>query len=317
MKQQTLAGFAKYAKTTRRAQFLTDMDRVVPWRELVAVVEPHYPKGSPEGGRPPVPLERMLRIYFLQLWFNLSDPAVEEALYDSVAMREFVGLDLGSEAAPDETTVCKFRHLLERAKLGKPLLATVNAHLKAQGIKIANGTIVDATIISAPSSTKNKDQERDPEMHQTAKGKQWYFGMKAHVAVDSKTKLIHTILASAANIPDTLALPHLLHGKETRVYGDQGYQGQTAVIREIAPNARDFTNRKYRFPSGRIDEVVKAKNRTKSKVRAKVEHVIGVIKRVFGFQKTRYRGLAKNLHRLEVMAALTNVFMQRRRLLAR
>jgi IS5 family transposase len=317
MKQQTLAGFATYAKTTRRAQFLTDMDRVVPWRELVAVVEPHYPKASPEGGRPPMPLERMLRIYFLQLWFNLSDPAVEEALYDSVSMREFVGIDLGSEAAPDETTVCKFRHLLERHKLGKPLLAAVNAHLKKNGIKIANGTIVDATIISAPSSTKNKDQERDPDMHQTAKGKQWYFGMKAHVAVDSRTKLIHTILASAANIPDTMALPHLLHGKETRVYGDQGYQGQTDVIREVAPKARDFTNRKYRFPSGRIDEVVKAKNRTKSKVRAKVEHVIGVIKRVFGFQKTRYRGLPKNLHRLEVMAALTNVFMQRRRLLAR
>ena len=317
MKQQTLAGFAKYAKTTRRAQFLTDMDRVVPWAELVAVVDPHYPKDSPEGGRPPVPRERMLRIYFLQLWFNLSDPAVEEALYDSVSMREFVGIDLGSEAAPDETTVCKFRHLLERNKLGKPLLSAVNAHLKTKGIKIANGTIVDATIINAPSSTKNKDQERDPDMHQTAKGKQWYFGMKAHIAVDSKTKVIHTILASAANIPDTLALPHLLHGRETRVYGDQGYQGQTDVIREVAPNARDFTNRKYRFPSGRIDEVVKAKNRTKSKVRAKVEHVIGVIKRVFGFQKTRYRGLPKNLHRLEVMAALTNVFMQRRRLLAR
>jgi len=317
MKQQTLAGFAKYSKTTRRAKLLTDMDRVVPWAELAAVVEPHYPKVSPEGGRPPVPLERMLRIYFLQLWFNLSDPAVEEALYDSVAMREFVGIDLGSEAAQDETTVCKFRHLLERNKLGKPLLAAVNQHLRVQGIKIANGTIVDATIISAPSSTKNKDQERDPEMHQTAKGKQWYFGMRAPVGVDSKTKLIQTILASAANIPDTMALPHLLHGREMRVYGDQGYQGQTDVIREVAPNARDFTNRKYRFPSGRVDEIVKAKNRTKSKVRAKVEHVIGVIKRVFGFQKTRYRGLAKNLHRLEVMAALTNVFMQRRQLLAR
>lgn len=198
---------------------------------------------------------------------------------------------------------------LERHKLGKPLLAAVNVHLKTKGIKIANGTIVDATIISAPSSTKNKDQARDPDMHQTAKGKQLYFGMK--------TKVIHTILASAADIPDTLALPHLLHGRERRLYGDQGYQGQTALIREVAPNARDFTNRKYRFPSGRIDEVVKSKNRTKWKVRAKVEHVIGVIKRLFGFRKTRYRGLAKNLHRLEVMAALTNVFVQRRRLLAR
>jgi len=228
MKQQTLAGFAKYAKTTRRAKFLSDMDRVVPWRELVAVVEPHYPKGSAEGGRPPVPLERMLRIYFLQLWFNLSDPAVEEALYDSVAMREFVGIDLGSEAAPDETTVCRFRHLLERNRLGKPLLAAVNAHLKTHGFKIANGIIVDATIISAPSSTKNKDQERDPEMHQTATGKQWYFGMKAHVGVDSKTKLTHDpgvggervghvgIAASAARPRDTRLRRSGLPGSDGR-----------------------------------------------------------------------------------------------------
>lgn len=174
MKQQTLAGFERYGKTTRRAQFLAQMDRIVPWSDLAAVVEPFYPKVSEAGGRPPIPLERMLRIYFLQLWFNLSDPAVEEALYDSVAMRSFAGIDLGQEAAPDETTVCKFRHLLERHKLGKPLLKTVNEYLARNGIKISNGTIVDATIISAPSSTKNKQRERDPEMHQTAKGKQWY-----------------------------------------------------------------------------------------------------------------------------------------------
>lgn len=315
MKQQALGGFAKYGKTTRRAQFLAEMSQVVPWAPLVAVVEPFYPKAGPEGGRPPIPLERMLRIYFLQLWFNLSDPAVEEALYDSAAMREFAGIDLGVEAAPDETTVCKFRHLLERHDLGKVLLATVNEHLKARGIKIANGTIVDATIISAPSSTKNQDNARDPEMHQTAKGRQWYFGMKAHVGVDSRTKLIHTILVSAANVPDMLALPHLLHGRETRVWGDQGYQGQTGAIRAAAPRAADFTNRKYRFPGGRIDEAEKGRNRTKSKVRAKVEHPIGVIKRIFGFAKTRYRGLAKNRHRLEVTAALTNLFMVRRQLL--
>jgi len=315
MKQQTLSGFEKFGKTTRRARFLADMDRIIPWAELSAAVESVYPKGSDAGGRPPIPLEKMLRIYFLQLWFNLSDPAVEEALYDSVAMRSFVGIDLGSEAAPDETTVCKFRHLLERNKLGKTLLKAVNQYLHENGIKITRGTIVDATIINAPSSTKNKDGKRDPEMHQTAKGKQWYFGMKAHVGVDSKTKLIHTILASPANVSDVDALPYLLHGRETRVWGDQGYQGQREVIRRRSPRAKDFTNRKYRG-RGWVNELEKAKNRTKSQVRAKVEHSIGVIKRVFGFQKVRYRGLAKNLHRLEVTAALANLFMVRRQLLA-
>lgn len=314
MKQHTLRGFEKFGKTTRRAQFLADMEQIIPWPELTAAVRTVYPKISENGGRPPIPLERMLRIYFLQLWFNLSDPAVEEALYDSVAMRSFVGIDLGVEGAPDETTVCKFRHLLERNKLGKTLLKAVNEHLRRSGIKIANGTIVDATIIGAPSSTKNKEGKRDPEMHQTAKGQQWYFGMKAHVGVDSKTKLIHTILASAANVGDALALPHLLHGKETRVWGDQAYRGQKEAMRVAAPRARDFTNQRYRWGS-RIDEVIKATNRNKSRVRAKVEHTIGVIKRVFGFQKVRYRGLAKNLHRLEVTAALANLYMVRRRLL--
>ena len=314
MQQQTLTGFEKYSKTTRRAVFLAEMERVVPWAELCAVIEPYYPKGSPEGGRPPLPLERMLRVYFLQQWFNLGDPAVEEALYDSAAMRSFAGIDLGREAAPDETTVCKFRHLLERNKLGKQLLATVNAHLKRSGIKVSSGTIVDATIISAPSSTKNRDGERDPEMHQTAKGRQWYFGMKAHVAVDSRSKLFHTVLVSAANVADCDALPYLLHGRETRVWGDQAYQGQSEVIRRCAPAAQDCTNRRYRH-GGWIDETIKARNREKSRVRAKVEHSIGVIKRVFGFQKVRYRGLAKNLHRLEVTAALANLFMVRRQLL--
>lgn len=314
MKQQTLTGFEKYAKTTRRAQFLADMASIVPWKELEGVVEPVYPKGSEQGGRPPIGLQKMLRMYFLQLWFNLSDPAVEEALYDSTSMRSFVGIDLGVEAVPDETTICKFRHLLEKHGLGKKLLFAVNEYLRVNGIKIAKGTIVDATIISAPSSTKNKDGERDPEMHQAAKGQQWYFGMKAHIAVDSKSKLIHTILASAANVADRDALPYLLHGRETRVWGDQGYQGQTEQIRARAPYAKDFTNRKWRG-RGWVNKIDKAKNRTKSRVRAKVEHAIGVIKHVFGFQKVRYRGLAKNLHRLEVSAALANLFMHRRRLL--
>jgi transposase, IS5 family len=315
MKQQTLTGFEKYGKTTRRAQFLAEMDRLVPWAELGEAIEPIYPKGGGEaGGRPAVPLQRMLRIYFLQLWFNLSDPAVEEALYDSASMRSFVGIDLGAEPVPDETTVCKFRHLLERNGMGKVLLKAMNTYLRENGIKVGNGTIVDATIISAPSSTKNQDGKRDPEMHQTAKGKQWYFGMKAHIGVDSRTKIIHTIKASAANVADVLALPHLLHGKETRVWGDQAYRGHAETIREVAPRARDFTNQRYRFGK-RVDERIKAVNRTKSSVRSKVEHTIGVIKRVFGFQKVRYRGLAKNLHRLEVTAALANLFLVRRRLL--
>ena len=314
MKPQTLTGFERYGKSTRRERFLADMDRVIPWPELTAAVQTAYPQVSESGGRPPIPLERMLRIYFLQLWFNLSDPAVEEALYDSVSMRSFAGIDLGVESVPDETTVCKFRHLLERNKLGKTLLTAVNDHLHRSGIKIANGTIVDATIINAPSSTKNKDGKRDPEMHQTAKGRQWYFGMKAHLGVDSKTKLIHTVLASAANVGDALALPHLLHGKETRVWGDQAYRGQKEAMRAAAPRARDFTNQRYRWGS-RVDEQIKATNRTKSQVRAKVEHTIGVIKRIFGFQKVRYRGLAKNLHRLEVTTALANLYTVRRRLL--
>src|SRR5258708_24782052 len=238
MKQTTLTGFEKYGKTTRRAQFLADMDRVIPWTELSAAVQAAYPKVSENGGRPPIPLERMLRIYFLQLWFNLSDPAVEEALYDSVAMRSFVGIDLGGESAPDETTRCKFRHLLERNKLGKTLLKAVNEHLRRNGIRSANGTIVDATIIGAPSSTKNKDGKRDPEMHQTAKGKQWYFGMKAHLGLDSRTKLVHTVLPSAANVAGCHALQYLLHGKERRVRGDQAYRGQKAATRAGAPRAQ-------------------------------------------------------------------------------
>src|SRR5229473_7243237 len=208
MKQRTLAmmtGFEQYTRKTRRAIFLEEMEQVVPWRKLCALVEPHYPK--PGNGRPPVGVERMLRIYFLQQWFNLSDPAVEEALYDSTVMRQFVGIDLGCEPVPDETTVCKFRHLLEEHQLGERILGQVNLHLQAQGVRITTGTIVDATILHAPTSTKNREQQRDPEMHQTKKGKQWYFGMKAHVGVDSKTKIIHTAVATAANVADSAVLP--------------------------------------------------------------------------------------------------------------
>jgi transposase, IS5 family len=316
MKQKTLAtlGFDKYAKTTRRAAFLAEMDRVVPWAGLCALIEPAYPK--PGNGRPPVGLERMLRIYFLQHWFNLSDPAVEEALYDSSAMRAFVGIDLGREPVPDETTVCKFRHLLEAHDLGRGLFEQVARHLQAQGLKVASGTIVDATIINAPSSTKNQSGERDPEMKQTKKGNQWYFGMKAHIGVDSKTKLIHSVVATPANVHDSQVLGHLLHGAETRVWGDSAYVGQTEVIRRVAPKARDFTQAKASRNQA-LSDVERAKNRNKSKVRAKAEHPFLVIKRLFGFAKVCYRGIAKNANRLFVACALANLFMVRRTLLRR
>lgn len=314
MKQITLAAgtFEPYRKTTKRGVFLSEMNRVVPWVALLALVEPVYPKAG--NGRPPMPLERMLRIYFLQQWFDLSDPGIEEALNDSTAMCRFVGLDLGRESVPDETTICNFRHLLEAHGLGTRIFEEVAAHLQAQGLKIARGTIVDATIINAPSSTKNAAKQRDPEMHQTKKGNQWYFGMKAHVGVDSQTKLIHSVVATAANVADNSVLADLLHGEETRVWGDQAYRGSREKIRDKAPRAADFTNRRYRH-RGVVDEVQKAKNRTKSSVRAKVEHVFAVIKLKFGFTKVRYKGLAKNAHRLFVTCALANLFMARRHLL--
>jgi len=316
-KQRTLAmmtGFERYTKKTRRAMFLEEMEQVVPWGKLCALIEPHYPK--PGSGRRPKELEKMLRIYFLQQWFNLADPAVEEALYDSASLRQFAGIDLGSEPVPDETTVCKFRHLLEEQNLGEEILGTVNLHLQAKGVRITRGTIVDATLIHAPSSTKNREQSRDPEMHQAKKGKNWYFGMKAHVGVDSKTKIIHTAVATAAHVSDVAMLPDLLHGEETRVWGDGAYQGQTGVIRECAPRAQDFTQRRCRYKGQIVDEVAWTKNRTKSKVRARVEHVFQVMKLKFGFVKVRYRGLRKNGHRLFVTCALVNLFVSRRKLLA-
>ena len=217
---------------------------------------------------------------------------------------------------PDETTVCKFRHLLEENHLGEEILGTVNLHLQAKGVRITTGTIVDATLIHAPPSTKNREQSRDPEMHQAKKGKNWYFGMKAHVGVDSKTKIIHTVVATAANVSDVAVLPDLLHGEETRVWGDGAYQGQTEVIRGCAPRAQDYTQRRCRYKGEIVDEVEWAKNRTKSKVRAKVEHVFQVLKLQFGFVKVRYRGLKKNAHRLFVTCALVNLFVSRKKLLA-
>ena len=314
MKQQSLAAqsvFEKYGRKSRRELFLDEMEQVVPWPALEALVEPHYPKAG--NGRQPVGLRIMLRTYFVQQWFNLSDPGVEEALYESPALRRFVGVDLGVAPAPDETTVCRFRHLLEKHDLGGLMLEAVNVHLEAKGLRIATGTIVDATILHAPSSTKNATGQRDPEMHQTRKGSQWYFGLKAHIGVDSKEGTVHSVCTTAASVADKHMLPHLLHGKETKVWGDGGYQGQRKAIRQAAPKAKDMTCRRTRFKQY-VNELQRAKNRTKSRVRARVEHPFRILKRVFGFDKVRYRGIAKNHHRLCANFALINLYLHRKRL---
>ena len=255
----------------------------------------------------------MLRMYFVQHWFNLADEACEEALLDSTALRRFVGIDLGHERVPDGTTLLKFRRLLEKHKLGEQLFATVGQVLQDRGLKVGTGTIVDATIIGAPSSTKNADKARDPEMHQTRKGHQWYFGMKLHIGVDSRTGLAHSAVVTAANVHDKHPLPELLHGSERRVYGDSAYASQKVLIQTKAAQARDFTSQRVR-KGGEIDEAERSRNRNKSKVRARVEHVFAVVKRLWGFNKVRYRGLAKNATRSFVALGLANIYLARRHL---
>jgi IS5 family transposase len=315
MKQQTLAmaadqnaPYEQYRRPTRRDVFLATMEQIVPWAALCEVIEPHYPK--PGNGRPPVGLERMLRMYFVQHWFNLADAACEEALLDSTALRRFVGIDLGRERVPDATTLLKFRRLLEKHKLGEALFAKVGEVLQAHGLKVGTGTIVDATIIGAPSSTKNEQKKRDPEMHQTRKGQQWFFGMKLHIGVDSKTGLAHSAVVTAANVHDKHSLPDLLHGQEEEVYGDCAYASQQALIRAKAPRAADLTNRRVRKGSA-TEGLERVINRIKSKVRSRVEHVFAVVKRLWGFDKVRYRGLAKNATRSFVALGLANIFLAR------
>ena len=237
-----------------------------------------------ENGRPPVGLSIMLRVYFLQQWFNLSDPGAEEALYESPVLRRFAGVDLGRAPAPDESTILQFRHLLEKHDLGGAMLQTMNEYLESRGIRISRGTIVDATILHAPSSTKNRSGERDPEMHQTRKGKQWYFGLKAHVGVDSKQGHGHSVCTSAASVADKHMLPDLLHGDECKVWGDGAYQGQGEAIRQAAPRAQDMTSRRVKYKNF-VDELQKAKNRVKARVRAKVEHPFRILKRIFSWEK--------------------------------
>ena len=306
MRQTTLAtgGFDAHAKTTRKAAFVARMDKLMPWEALLALIEPHYPKAG--NGRPPRSMSSMLRMYCIANWFNLADEACEDALYDIEAFREFCGVDLGREGVPDATTLLHFRRLLETHKLGEAIFAKVGELLLANGLKLCGGTIVDATIIAAPSSTKNKDKARDPEMHQTKKGNQWHFGMKAHIGVDSASGLVHSASVTAANVHDSQQLPHLLHGQETRLYGDSAYAGQKEVLKALAPKAKDFTNKRA-YRNKPLSERDKEVNTTKSQTRAKVEHPFLPLKRLWGFAKVRYRGLAKNANRVFAMLALINI----------
>jgi IS5 family transposase len=314
------AEFAQKKKTTRRERFLNEMEVVVPWAKLVAGIEPFYFKG--ERGRKPVGLERMLRMYFLQQWYTLADEALEDALYDSQAMRGFVGIDLSVEAVPDATTLLKFRRILERHALPQKILEEVNAHLSQQKLLMREGTIVDATIIAAPCSTKNSEGKRDPEMHQTKKGNQWYFGMKAHVGADAESGLVHTVIGTAANVADVQCAPELLHGEEKVAYADAGYTG-VEKREEAAGQAGRRTwevavkrGKIKRMAEGEIKEVSRQIEHLKAKVRAKVEHAFHVVKNLFGYRKVRYRGLSKNTAQLHTLFALANLVLAKRKLLA-
>ena len=324
MKQMSLdtTGFERKTKRTRKREFLDEMNLVVPWAELVSLIAPHSPTRSAKGGRPPFAVETMLRIHFLQQWFNLSDPAMEEALYDTPMFREFAGLDMGEDRLPDESTILRFRHLLEAHNLSLQILATVNATLMAKGLLLKQGTVVDATLIAAPSSTKNHDGERDPEMHQTKKGNQWHFGMKAHAGVDADSGLVHSVATTAANAHDVTQAHALLHGEETDVFADSGYRG-VEKREEIQAQHPDVNWHIAMMPGKRkmldketpMGAVLEKLEQAKASIRAKVEHPFRVIKRQFGFVKVKYRGLAKNTANLVTLFALSNLWMVRKRLL--
>ena len=316
MKQSDL-GLKLSTKRTRKREFLDEMRRVVPWAELIALIEPHYPKGK--TGRPPMGIATMLRIHFLQQWFGLSDPAIEEALHDVPLYREFADLEGPMRRLPDESTILRFRHLLEEHGLAAPMLATVNRVLQERGLTLKTGTVVDATLIAAPSSTKNSKGERDPEMRQTKKGNNYYFGMKAHIGADADSGLVHTVICTPANTSDVTQAEALLHGEEEIAFGDAGYQGAhkrpEATMKNWHVAMRPGKRRKL-DPSNPRDAIVNEIERLKASVRAKVEHPFRVIKRQFGFTKVRYRGLAKNTAQLTTLFALSNLWMARRKLMA-
>jgi len=312
--QRTFAAIAwsQKGKVTRRERFLAEMDAVMPWARLVALIAPHYPK-TDGPGRPPLGLEKMLRIYFLQQWFNLSDPQAEDAIYDSESMRRFVRVELGHDPVPDETTILRFRHLLEQHGLTAAMFETIKTLLVEKQLLLKAGTIVDATIIAAPTSTKNATQTRDPEMHQARKGNAWHFGMKLHIGTDLKGR-VHTVTATHAAQSDITQLPHLLHGEEHVVYGDQAYWKEAD---RVAYEARGIRYRMNRRPTYHRPLTVRERaiNRARSRTRARGEHPFHVVKRLWGFAKVRYRGLAKNLARAWMMFALANLYMVRRQLL--
>jgi transposase, IS5 family len=328
MKQKSFASleYAGTKRQTRREKFLGEMERVVPWQRLEALIEPHYPK-SGRVGRPPIGVPRMLRMYFLQQWYSLADEALEDALYDSQAMREFVGIDLGREQVPDATTLLKFRRLLQEHELTKAIFEEVNAHLAERGLLMRQGTVVDATIIAAPSSTKNKDNARDPEMHQTKKGNQWHFGMKMHIGVDADSGLVHSVEVSAANESDIAHGHELLHGDEERVHADAGYLGldKRAEIKQAQKDGRLTEQVTWLIAAkrgavkamaeGPLKALTEVLERKKAQIRAIVEHPFHVIKNLFRYRKVSYRGLVKNGVRAYSHAALANLMIAKRALL--
>ncbi len=305
--------FAAKKKVTRREQFLARMEELIPWAKLLAVIEPFYPKG--QRGRPPIGLERMLRVYFLQQWYGLADEAIEDALYDSQALRGFARIEQATGGVPDATTLLKFRRLLETNDLCRGLFTAINADLAARGLLLREGTLVDATLIAAPPSTKNKEKQRDPEMHQTRKGNQWYFGMKAHLGADRDSKLVHTVVVTAANVADITKTAELLHGQEKQVHADAGYTG-VAKREEIVALARPIDWQiackrgvLKKLAEGAEKEALKAVEQAKAAVRAFVEHPFHIVKNLFGYRKVRYRGLAKNGHQLYTLFGLANVLI--------
>lgn len=314
------AEFADKKKTTRREKFLARMEEIIPWQNLIAVIAPFYPKG--ERGRPPVGMERMLRMYFLQQWYGLADEALEDAIYDSQAMQGFTRINLTSDGVPDATTLLKFRRLLETNDLCKSLFTAINADLQARGLMMREGTLVDATLIAAPPSTKNKDKKRDPEMHQTRKGNQWYFGMKAHIGADRDSKLVHTVVVTAANVSDIAKTGELLHGQETQVHADAGYTGVekrgeiTTLDREIDWQIAIKRGKIKQMEDGLEKESLKSTEKAKASVRAFVEHPFHIVKNLFNHRKTRYRGLAKNGHQLHVLFGLANLVIAARKVTA-
>jgi len=307
------AEFAGKKKITRRETFLARMEGLIPWAKLLAVIEPFYPKG--ERGRPPIGLERMLRVYFLEQWYGLADEALEDAPYDSQALRGFARIELADEGVPDATTLMNFRRLLETHDLCKGLFAAINADLTARGLLLGEGTLVDATLIAAPCSTKNQEKQRDPEMHQTKKGKQWYLGMKAHIGADRDSKLVHTVIVTAANVADVTKTAQLLHGQEKQVHADAGYTGVekraeiVALERKIDWQIARKRGQIKAIVEGAEKETLKAVEKAKASVWAFVEHPFHIVKNIFRHRKVRYRGLAKNGHQLYTLFGLANVMI--------